>query len=143
MGGTPDVLATVDNTSQTTTAGSALTFNATPLVTGNAITHTAGSTDVGINQPGIYQASFHSTVSANTGGSIPASVMVRLFQGGTPVTGAVASHTFTASSEVSTISFNVPFQVTNAPTTVQVVPENAGFTFADSALTVIRLGDTP
>lgn len=51
MGGTPDVLATVDNTNQTTTAGSVLTFNATPLVTGNAITRTAGSTDVGAINP--------------------------------------------------------------------------------------------
>lgn len=51
MRGTPDVLATVDNTNQSTTAGSAFTFNATPLVTGNAITRTAGSTDVGAINP--------------------------------------------------------------------------------------------
>ena len=62
-GGTPDVLATVDSTDQSTSAGVALTFNETPLISGNAITHQAGSPDIQIHQPGIYQASFHGTAS--------------------------------------------------------------------------------
>ena len=141
-GRAPEVLSTVDTSNQPSTAGGALTFNDTPLVSGTAITHLAGSTDVQINQTGIYQAAFHATIAVDTGTTIPDSVLVRLFLNSTPVPGATARHTFTSSNEVATISFDVPFQVSSTPATVQVVVDEAGFIFEESALTVIRLGDT-
>ena len=140
-GGTPDVLATVDATAQPTNAGSALIFNDTPLVSGNSITHTAGTSNVEINQPGIYQATFHGTASVNTGTSIPATLTVRLNVNGSPVTGATATKTFTSSGEVTNLSFSVPFQVTAVPTTIEVVSDDAGFEMTDIALNVFRLGD--
>ncbi|MFR5112064.1 MAG: hypothetical protein ACLTEF_12420 [[Clostridium] leptum] len=140
-GGTPDVLATVDATAQPTNAGSALIFNDTPLVSGNSITHTAGTSNVEINQPGIYQATFHGTASVNTGTSIPATLTVRLNVNGSPVTGAAATKTFTSSGEVTNLSFSVPFQVTAVPTTIEVVSDDAGFEMTDIALNVFRLGD--
>ena len=140
-GGTPDVLATVDATAQPTNAGSALIFNDTPLVSGNSITHTAGASNVEIDQPGIYQATFHGTASVNTGTSIPATLTVRLNVNGSPVTGATATKTFTSSGEVTNLSFSVPFQVTAVPTTIEVVSDDAGFEMTDIALNVFRLGD--
>ena len=140
-GGTLDVLATVDTTIQSPAAGSALVFSDTPLVSGAAITHQPGSTDVQISQPGIYQAVFQSTVSVDAGTSIPASVLVRLTLNGVPVPGATARHTFASTNEVTTMSFDVPFRVDAPPTALEVVVDDAGFGFQDSTLTVIRLGD--
>lgn len=140
-GGTLDVLATVDPATQSPGAGTPLIFSNNPLVSGTSITHQAGSPDVNINQPGIYQATFHSSVYPNPGTTIPASVRVQLYQNGVPVAGAVARHTFAAPTEEATMSFSVPFQVTNVPSNITVVVEDDGFTFQEAALTVVRLGD--
>ena len=140
-GGVPEVLATVDLSNQPSAAGAPLAFNDTPLVSGTAITHAAGSTDVTINQDGIYQAAFHATVAVDTGTAIPATLVVQLYENGAPVAGASARHTFTATNETATLSFDVPFRAVGTPVTIQVVPDSTGFTFQESALTVIRLGD--
>lgn len=99
------------------------------------------TSNVEINQPGIYQATFHGTASVNTGTSIPATLTVRLNVNGSPVTGATATKTFTSSGEVTNLSFSVPFQVTAVPTTIEVVSDDAGFEMTDIALNVFRLGD--
>ena len=140
-GGVPDVLATVDQTAQPSTAGGALIFTDTPLVSGAAITHQAGSTDVIINQPGIYQVSFQGTASVDNGTTIPGTLQVTLNQDGTPVAGAIARHTYTASNEEAELTFNVPIRVTTTPTTINVVTNDAGYTFQNTTLTVLRLGD--
>lgn len=140
-GGAPEVLATVDTTPQPTSANGALIFNETPLVSGTAITHTAGSPDVQINQPGIYQAFFTGTVLIDAGTTIPSTLTVQLTLNGVPITGAVARHTFTASNEEVTLSMNAPFPVTGAGI-LEVVTSDAGYTFEDASLTVVRLGDS-
>ena len=122
-------------------ANGALIFNETPLVSGTAITHTAGSPDVQINQPGIYQAFFTGTVLIDAGTTIPSTLTVQLTLNGVPITGAVARHTFTASNEEVTLSMNAPFPVTGAGT-LEVVTSDAGYTFEDASLTVVRLGDS-
>lgn len=99
--------------------------------------------DITISQPGIYQASFHSTVSTQSGESIPATLTVNLALNGATLPGASATHTFTTSAEASTLSFTVPFQVTTTPSTLTAVPVETGFPFDESSLTVVRLGDVP
>ncbi|WP_346026510.1 hypothetical protein [Beduinella massiliensis] len=140
-GGTPEVLATVDTATQASSAGGALVFNDTPLVSGTTISHTAGSSNVVINQPGIYQATFHGTASVDAGTPIPAELTVHLNLDGTPISGAVAHHTYTASTEVATLPMSVPFEVTTTPANLEVVADQAGFTFFDISFTVARLGD--
>ena len=140
-GGTPDVLGTVDTAAQIPAAGEALTFTTNPLISGTAITHQAGSSDVNIYQPGIYQAAFHTTMTANTGTTIPAQAAVQLYLNGTPIPGSATRYTFSSSTEVGTLSTNVPFQVAQTPSTLTVVVETDGFTVTDRALTVYRLGD--
>lgn len=137
------MLAVTDDTSQTSAAGTPLTFAATALASGNSLSHQPGSADIVINQPGIYQASFHSTVSTETGASIPATLTVNLALNGATLPGASATHTFASSAEASTLSFMVPFQVDATPSTLAAVPVQAGFPFANSSLTVVRLGDVP
>ena len=86
-----------------------------------------------ILQPGIYQATFSASVTPNSGTSIPALAEVQMNLNGTMVPGAIARHSFTASSEVATVSFSMPFRV--------MVVNQDGFSFQDAALTVVRLGD--
>lgn len=107
------------------------------------MSHAPGSPDIVITQPGIYQASFHSTVSTQAGESIPASLTVNLALNGVTLPGAAATHTFTTSAEASTLSFTVPFQVSTTPSTLTAVPVDTGFPFGESSLTVVRLGDVP
>ena len=140
-GGTLDVLATTDTSRQSPSAGGALYYGNNPLIAGSAITHQAGSTDVIITQPGVYQATFHSSVSVNPGTAIPAQLRLHLNLDGVQVAGGVASTIFTSSSEQANLSFSVPFLVTNVPATLQVVVDEDGFTFDEIAFTVIRLGD--
>ena len=140
-GGAPEVLATVDTITQPTSANGALIFNETPLVSGTSITHTAGSPDVPITQNGIYQAFFTGTALIAEGTTIPSTLTVRLTLNETPITGAVARHTFTASNEEVTLSINAPFPVTG-PGTLKVVTRAAGYSFENASLTLIRLGDS-
>ena len=111
------------------------------LISGTAITHQAGSPDVVISQPGIYQATFHGAVSPDAGTAIPAEVTLRLYLDGSPVPGGVAHHTFASSTEVATLTFSTPFRVTSTPASLEVRAEESGFTAGDIALTVLRLGD--
>ena len=140
-GGTLDVLATVDPSSQSPAAGGNLIFTDVPLVVGNSIAHNPGDPQVQILQPGIYQATFSASVTPNSGTSIPALAEVQMNLNGTMVPGAIARHSFTASSEVATVSFSMPFRVTGAPEYLEMVVNQDGFSFQDAALTVVRLGD--
>ena len=118
-----------------------MTFSETPLISGSAITHQAGSAQVEIHQNGVYQAAFHSTAAVNPGTAIPATVTAQLYLNGAPVSGAITRHTFASTNEAATLSFNVPFLVDAAPSTVEVVVAQDGFTFSDLALTITRLGE--
>ena len=139
-GSAPDVLATVDTTAQPSAGGGALIFNDTPLVSGTAISHQPGSSQVEINQDGVYQVIFQSTVSVSAGTTIPSTLQVRLNQNGNAVAGGLSRHTFSGSNETATLSFDIPFRGA-AGDTLQVVADEDGFTFDEAALTVIRLGD--
>lgn len=139
-GGTPDVLATVDSSGQNPAAGTPLYFSDTPLVSGGSIAHQAGSSDIQILQPGIYLLFFHASVAVRSGTVIPAALAIRSTLAGAAIAGATAAHTFTASREVSTVSFSAPFRATAAGN-VEVVVNDGDFIFEESTITVIRLGD--
>ena len=78
----------------------------------------------------------------DTGTAIPAELTVRLTQDGTTIPGAVDHETFSASSELATVTMSVPFRVDSVPVNVEVVSDQSGFTFTDISLTVLRLGDS-
>ena len=140
-GGAPEVLATTDSTGQPSAAGGALIFNDNPLISGTAITHAAGSTDIEILEPGIYQVSFQSSTAVDTGTAIPSSLTLRAQFNNADIPGAVSTHTFTATSEVANMSFNIPFQAAG-PGILRITADALGYTFQDIGLTVFRLGTT-
>lgn len=118
-----------------------LSFASTPVSVGTSMSHEPGSSEIVITRPGVYQASFHSTVSTEPGMSIPAILTVNLALDGQPIPGASATHTFASSAETSTLSVGVSFQVTSTPALLQAVPSLTGFPFVNCSLTVVRLGD--
>ncbi|WP_050696918.1 hypothetical protein [Anaeromassilibacillus senegalensis] len=94
-----------------------------------------------INQPGVYQATFQATATPAPGATIPATATVRLYQDGVPVPGGTATHTFTSSNEIATLSFSIPFRATATPSNITAVVETDDITFENTAMTVVRLGD--
>lgn len=136
-----NVLATIDSTNQSIPAGGSLIFNDNPLLQGNAIYHNAGSSTINIYQYGVYQVSFHTSVGLNADIEVPATVVVHINQNGIQIPGAIGRHTFTSANEVSEINFSIPFRTEGIPSSLEVVIDNEGFNFIDTALTVARLGE--
>lgn len=136
-----NVLATIDSTNQSVPAGGSLIFNENPLLQGNAIYHNAGSSTIDIYQYGVYQVSFHTSVGLNADIEVPATVVVHINQNGIQIPGAIGRHTFTSANEVSEINFSIPFRTEGIPSSLEVVVNNEGFNFIDTALTVARLGE--
>lgn len=134
-----DILATTFAGSQCSCNANTLSFNNNVVVSGNSITHQFGSNTVKIEEDGIYQALFHSTVSTHGKISLPASVTVQLKLNGVSLPGGTAHHTFVSPNEASTISFSIPFSVTAVPANLTVTVDNNCINFTDSALTVIQI----
>ena len=139
--GVPEVLAATDATAQPTAACGAVTFAHTPLASGTAIAHVNGASALVVSQPGVYLVTLNSSVAVNAGTALPASLTLQLSHDGALVCGAVANHTFDTAGEVATMLFSMPVTVARTPSTLQVVASNAGFSLADAAVTVLRLGD--
>lgn len=136
----PDVLATIDTTSQSPLANTAIIFSDNPLIYGSSIYHQPGTSQIQLYQPGIFQVSFQTTVSFDENTTIPASIAIQLNLNGNSVPGAITHHTFTAAGEVTTMMFNIPFRVDYAISTIEVMVGQNGFRFTDITLTVTRLG---
>ncbi|WP_249299505.1 hypothetical protein [Feifania hominis] len=115
-------------------------FSDNPLISGTSITHAAGTADIQINRPGIYEVIFHGVAGLGVGTSIPATLSLRLYQNGVPVTGAITAHTFTATAETATVMFAVPLRA-DGPATLQIRTSAAGFTLREISASVMRLGD--
>lgn len=136
-----NVLATIDSTNQSVPAGGSLIFNDNPLLQGYAINHNPGTSTIDILQYGVYQVSFHTSVGLNADIEVPATVVVHINQNGIQIPGAIGRHTFTSANEVSEINFSIPFRTEGFPSSLEVVVDNEGFNFIDTALTVARLGE--
>ena len=118
-------------------------FDQDALSYGSAVSHTAGSGDFTINQPGLYQVDYHGVVSAAPTETFPVTLVTSLEQDGNILPGASVPHLFQSSSESSPQSFTVLLPVTTAPTTLQVVGEGGSYLANSMALNVTRLGDVP
>ena len=137
-----DVLETVNTTPQTSTNQSALIFYDNPVVSGFAIYHAPNTTNIDIQETGIYEISFHG--SAGIGGApvtLPYTALITLVTNGSPVPGGQIQHTFNDSDVVVTISFSTLVRIDSPVTSLQVVVDVPGVTFESIALTVVRLGE--
>ena len=116
-------------------------FDRNGVISGNAISHTAGSGSFTINQPGLYQADFHGVLSAASTSSFPVNIVTSLQQNGSVVPGASVPHNFQSSKESVPMSFSIPLSISSVPTTLQVVAQGASHLPSAITLNITRLGD--
>lgn len=137
----PEVLAVVDTLSQPAEAGGALMFSQNSITSGDCIVHEAGASAISITQPGIYRASLQAAASIDSETPVPSTLAVVFTLNDADLPGAKAIHAFTSSHEVAPLLIDTVFAVVDAPAKIQIVVNEAGFTFENIALTITRLGD--
>ena len=115
-------------------------FDVTGQQNGDALTHTAGSSDITINQPGTYLATFSGSVSPSSDASYPVSNLLTLQLNGTNIPGAAAQHVFNASGETSSQSVSAIFNVTSTPATLSVNSSGGTFNLSNYSLNAYKLG---
>ncbi|WP_295615724.1 spore surface glycoprotein BclB [uncultured Intestinimonas sp.] len=136
------LLQTVDVPPQPATPQTPLPFYSNSLTVGGAITHALRSTDVVIQEPGVYMALFQGAVS-RSGSSSSSPSTLSITQDGTTLPGGTIQFVIASSGVYGAVSLSAPFQVTSAPSTIRVVPGQSAFLVSGISLTVFRLGDLP
>ena len=136
----PELFSSYSTPSQTGTDGAPLVFDRNGVTNGTSITHTANSGLFTIQDPGIYQVAFNGTISPASGASFPLTVTVYLEQQGVTVPGAGAQKTLNSASDLANVAFSQLIQVTDTPTTLQVIGQGNNFYYGGIALTVNKLG---
>lgn len=144
-GSTPPVslLSAYSSPSQAGASGDPLEFDRNAFSYGSDISHTAGSSDFTINQPGVYSVQFHGVISPADSDSFPANIVTSLEANGSIVPGASVPYNFQSAGDSTPQSFTVPLSVSTVPTTLQVVPTGSGYQASAIALNITRLGDIP
>ncbi len=137
-------LAAYSTGAQSGTANAPLLFDRNALSAGSAISHTEGSGTFTVNQPGLYQASFHASVSPVSTATFPSNVGISLQQDGNALPNAVLLHNFSSTNETIPFSLSVPVSVANAPSTLQVNGSGDGpFLYGPAGFSLTRTGDLP
>ena len=120
-----------------------MVFDQNYLSYGTAVSHTAGSGDFTVNQPGLYQIDYHGVVSAAPTETFPVTIVTSLEQNGAIVPGASIPGQFQDATQAIPQSFTVRLPITTVPTTLQVVGEGGSYLANSMSLNVTRLGDVP
>lgn len=128
---------------QSGTGQTPLLFDRNALSYGTAISHTANSPSFTINQPGVYTLAFNGGFAPAKSVSFPLNLSTVAQLNGTGLPGAAAQHNFTNTNDVVNQAFTVPFTVSSAPATLQVVSTANGFLYSNISATVTRNGDIP
>ena len=93
---------------------------------GTNLTHAPGSGAVNVAQPGVYLVEFHADAQAPTGTAVPVTASVALNVNGAPVTGAEASHRFTANDAPASLATFAVVSVPSGTATITAVPRRHG-----------------
>jgi len=105
------ILDTYTNTDQTIITGSPLAFNTNRARVGRAIKHSAGSSSISLNCPGLYKVHFNGDAAeSGTAGDIT----VQLFVNGVLQPGAEATEDSTAITDIVNMAFATTVCVTPA-----------------------------
>ena len=137
-----ELLSAYSIPAQEGTAGAPLVFDRNGVTNGTSITHDQNSGSITLQQPGLYEVSFHGTVGGVSGAAFPTTVSMYLKQQGNEVPGTAVQHTLSTASDTSTVSFSQIVDVTAVPATLQVIGQGSSFLYGPAAITVSRLGDS-
>ena len=139
---TPQALLNAYSTpAQPGSAGNALLFDKNGTTYGSAITHTAGSGDFALTEPGFYQVSYNSAVAPVATATFPSDVSLALQMAGSTVPGTSTRHAFQSASDVGSLAASQVLQATG-PTTLSVVGGGNDFLYSDLGISICKLGDS-
>ena len=138
----PELISVSDPAAQTSAAGIPLDFNTDVAGFGTNLTHAPGSGAVNVAQPGVYLVEFHADAQAPTGTAVPVTASVALNVNGAPVTGAEASHRFTANDTPASLATFAVVSVPSGTATITAVPADTDIEYSNASMTVWRIGAT-
>ena len=138
----PELISVSDPAAQTSAAGIPLDFNTDVAGFGTNLTHAPGSGAVNVAQPGVYLVEFHADAEAPTGTAVPVTASVALNVNGAPVTGAEASHRFTANDTPASLATFAVVSVPSGTATITAVPADTDIEYSNASMTVWRIGAT-
>ena len=126
---TPQTLSTDDN----------IVFNVDQIKTGCTVTHASGTPVFTFNKPGYYYVTFSGVASATAAATDP--IVVEMYNGATPVSGALSSALSAAADTPVHFSISTIIQVRpNCPAidnTVNLVVKNTGIEALYENVTII------
>ena len=138
----PELISVSNPAAQTSAAGIPLDFNTDVADFGTNLTHAPGSGAVNVAQPGVYLVEFHADAQAPTGTAVPVTASVALNVNGAPVTGAEASHRFTANDTPASLATFAVVSVPSGTATITAVPADTDIEYSNASMTVWRIGAT-
>ena len=134
----PSVLAVQDTTEQALTENTPVSFAVNLLQSGTDLTHAAGSNQITVETPGIYQAAFSAEVSPTGTATLPLTISLSLEQGTTIL--ETSSTTMTTAEQSNTLAWNIPFSVTTAPEVLQILSDGTDVILNRATLTINKIG---
>ena len=138
----PELISVSDPAAQTSAAGIPLAFNTDVAGFGTDLTHAPGSGAVNVAQPGVYLVEFHADAEVPVGTAVPVTASVALNVNGAPVTGAEASHRFTANDTPASLATFAVVSVPSGTATITAVPADTDIEYSNASMTVWRIGAT-
>lgn len=125
------------STSITATAGTPIVFNTNKILTNSSVTHSAGTGNINVNEPGYYKVDLDISATIGTTGL----ASIQLYADGVAIPDAIITNTYTATeyldSSFSTIIKAAPGTV-NQNVTLTIKP-TADLTVESVALGINRL----
>ncbi|MCI7422851.1 MAG: hypothetical protein MSA57_06490 [Ruminococcus sp.] len=134
----PSVLAVQDTTEQALTENTPVSFAVNLLQSGTDLTHAAGSNQITVETPGIYQAAFTAEVSPTGTATLPLTISLSLEQGTTIL--ETSSTTMTTAEQSNTLAWNIPFSVTTAPEVLRILSDRTDVILNRATLTINKIG---
>ena len=119
--------------------GGAVQFDVTATQSGTDVTHTAGSGDVTITQPGTYFVQYGATVAPTGAASYPVTGIVTLSVNGQTQSAGAGMVQFDAATPAKQISAAAVLNVTDVPATVQVISSGGNFLYSNATINVFKV----
>ena len=119
--------------------GGAVQFDMTATQSGTDVTHTAGSGDVTITQPGTYFVQYGATVAPTGAASYPVTGIVTLSVNGQTQSAGAGMVQFDAATPARPISAAAVLNVTDVPATVQVISSGGNFLYSNATINVFKV----
>lgn len=119
--------------------GGAVQFDVTATQSGTDVTHTAGSGDVTITQPGTYFVQYGATVAPTGAASYPVTDIVTLSVNGQTQSAGAGMEQFDAATPARQISAAAVLNVTDVPATVQVISSGGNFLYSNATINVFKV----